>query len=287
MCMPNQHDTHGVARPALIMYSSATSALQRVVLISITCTLRLTMHASVYCSCYCACICMQCSSRHGSISQQQQQQQQLQSEHSAYNNNSIPAHRGAHTSQQAAATASAQKLQQQQQQQHQLSSAFDSLAISSNSAANSSSAHQRQRHHANGAAAGDVYTTNDTAAANNTSMITTPVNHHQLHRGASVNALSVGSANVHMSSRHGVAALERDTKLLRDMVAVTVQDSVASLREDLQQDIRGLHLDLLRQFADQQEEIATLLKGHTTAISNLVAENEALRRENAELKRFY
>jgi hypothetical protein len=213
-------------------------------------------------------VAMQSRSQHGSISQQQQ----LQSEHSTY-----------------------KQQQQQQQQQHQLSTAFDSLAIGS-SGANSSSAHQRQRHHSNGAAVADMYTTNSTSAANNTgsntnntSMITTPTSHHhQLHRGSSVNALSVGSANVHMSSnRHSVAAAERETKLLRDMVAVTVQDSVASLRDDLQQDIRGLHLDLLRQFADQQEEISGMLKGHTATISNLIAENEALRRENAELKRFF
>jgi hypothetical protein len=206
-------------------------------------------------------VTMQRRSRHGSVLQQQQQQ----SEHSTY--------------------------RQQQPQQQQLSTALDSLAISS-SGANNSSAQPRQRHHSNGGAVADMYTTNSTTAANNNSMITTPTSHHhQLHRGSSVNALSVGSANVHMSSnRHSVAAAaaaERDTKLLRDMVAVTVQDSVASLRDDLQQDIRGLHLDLLRQFADQQEEISGMLKGHTATISNLISENEALRRENAELKRFY
>jgi hypothetical protein len=214
------------------------------------------MHACVYTAL--DFVTMQRRSRHGSVSQQQQQQ----SEHSTY--------------------------KQQQQQQQQLSTAFDSLAISS-SGANSSSAHPRQRHHSNGGSAADMYITNNASATNNSSMITTPTSHHhQLHRGSSVNALSVGSANVHMSSnRHSVAAAERETKLLRDMVAVTVQDSVASLRDDLQQDIRGLHLDLLRQFADQQEEISGMLKGHTATISNLIAENEALRRENAELKRFY
>ena len=72
---------------------------------------------------------------------------------------------------------------------------------------------------------------------------------------------------------------------------VQVEDCVSSLmaeaRAETRRDVQNLHLDMLRQFEEQQQVMGAMLERHAKQMVGLVRENEALRRENEDLRRLY
>ncbi|KAG5183247.1 WD40-repeat-containing domain protein [Tribonema minus] len=65
------------------------------------------------------------------------------------------------------------------------------------------------------------------------------------------------------------------------------EDGMAALLVEVRRDMRNLHLDVLRQFETQQSELHAMLARHAGEVAALLAENEALRRENEDLRRLY
>jgi len=66
-----------------------------------------------------------------------------------------------------------------------------------------------------------------------------------------------------------------------------VNDATDNLRDDLELSLRNLHVDVLRQFQLQSEEIKDLFQKQTHALESLMHENKALREENERLKKIY
>ena len=70
----------------------------------------------------------------------------------------------------------------------------------------------------------------------------------------------------------------------RALLESIVEDSLSDFRSDMQRDVQNLHLDMLRQFEIQQSQVTSVLEHFTKRWSNLVAENEELRKENELLR---
>ena len=76
-------------------------------------------------------------------------------------------------------------------------------------------------------------------------------------------------------------------RLERKLVEDTLGGLLAETRKEIQRDVQNLHLDMLRQFEDQQAAMADMLDQYTQRLAQLVHENDALRRENEQLRRLY
>lgn len=76
-------------------------------------------------------------------------------------------------------------------------------------------------------------------------------------------------------------------RLERSMVEDALGGLLADARREIQRDVQNLHLDMLRQFEDQQGAIAAMLDQYTQRLAQLVHENDVLRRENEQLRRLY
>lgn len=70
---------------------------------------------------------------------------------------------------------------------------------------------------------------------------------------------------------------------LEDIVKEALQD----FRESMHKDLQNLHLEMLRQFEAQQEDIREALNESFARFARLVEENEALRKENETLRSIY
>lgn len=66
-----------------------------------------------------------------------------------------------------------------------------------------------------------------------------------------------------------------------------IEDATFELREELGQSIRNLHVDLLRQFQLQSDEIAETFQQQKMVMMALIEENQKLRNENEWLRREY
>ncbi|CAM9750722.1 unnamed protein product [Ectocarpus sp. 12 AP-2014] len=73
----------------------------------------------------------------------------------------------------------------------------------------------------------------------------------------------------------------------RSVLEQVLSNHVSGLREELRQELRNLHVDMLRQFHSLQDEQSTALSGFEERLGGLVAENQALRAENDRLRRVY
>jgi protein NEDD1 len=63
-----------------------------------------------------------------------------------------------------------------------------------------------------------------------------------------------------------------------------VRDEVDNLRDDVEEAIRNLHMDMIRQFHLQSQEINNVLSTHLATIERLTEENRSLR-ETIEMLR--
>ncbi|CAM9944105.1 unnamed protein product [Pylaiella littoralis] len=79
----------------------------------------------------------------------------------------------------------------------------------------------------------------------------------------------------------------RVVSLDRSVLEQVLTSHVTGLREELRQELRNLHVDMLRQFHSLQDEQSSALSGFEERLGGLVAENQALRAENDRLRRVY
>ena len=66
-----------------------------------------------------------------------------------------------------------------------------------------------------------------------------------------------------------------------------MESAMNDLRKDVHEDIQSMHIELLRQFRLQVDDIREILDGYTTKFGELVKENKELRRENLLLKNIF
>eukprot|EP00934_Nitzschia_sp_Nitz4_P007960 Nitzschia sp. Nitz4//scaffold3_size479765//65443//67234//NITZ4_000024-RA/size479765-augustus-gene-0.22-mRNA-1//-1//CDS//3329550530//7950//frame0 len=70
-----------------------------------------------------------------------------------------------------------------------------------------------------------------------------------------------------------------------DQVRDVVRDEIEKLQDDLEETLRNLHMDMIRQFHQQSQELNNALSSQMAAMDQLRDENQRLREENAFLKR--
>jgi regulator of replication initiation timing len=63
-----------------------------------------------------------------------------------------------------------------------------------------------------------------------------------------------------------------------------VKDEVENLRDDVEEAIRNLHMDMIGQFHQQSQELNKALSVQIATIDRLAEENERLREENIKMK---
>ena len=63
-----------------------------------------------------------------------------------------------------------------------------------------------------------------------------------------------------------------------------IQEAVDCVRDDMEEAMRNLHVDLLRQFQLQSREYSKLVTEQMAIADKLRDENEALRKENERLQ---
>lgn len=61
-------------------------------------------------------------------------------------------------------------------------------------------------------------------------------------------------------------------------------EEVENLRDDMEEAIRNLHMDMITQFHQQSQELNNVLAAQLATIDRLTEENEQLRQENELLK---
>lgn len=66
-----------------------------------------------------------------------------------------------------------------------------------------------------------------------------------------------------------------------------VREEVENLRDDLEESIRNLHMDMISQFHLQSQEVNSALSTQLVTIDRLTEENQRLRDENDRLKEGY
>ena len=64
-----------------------------------------------------------------------------------------------------------------------------------------------------------------------------------------------------------------------------VREEVENLQDEMEEQLRNLHIDMINQFHQQSQETETALSKHFAALERLTAENHKLREENERLRR--
>lgn len=72
----------------------------------------------------------------------------------------------------------------------------------------------------------------------------------------------------------------------QEEVREVVRDEVESLRDDMEEAIRNLHMDMISQFHQQSQELSNALTAQLATIDRLTSENQFLREENERLRGF-
>mmetsp|Transcript_16884 Transcript_16884/g.19435 ORF Transcript_16884/g.19435 Transcript_16884/m.19435 type:complete len:598 (-) Transcript_16884:3056-4849(-) len=67
-------------------------------------------------------------------------------------------------------------------------------------------------------------------------------------------------------------------------VREVVREEVENLQDEIEEQLRNLHIDMINQFHSQSQEIDTTLSKHFVAIEQLTLENQQLREENERLR---
>lgn len=64
-----------------------------------------------------------------------------------------------------------------------------------------------------------------------------------------------------------------------------VRDEVDNLRDDVEESLRNLHMDMIRQFHIQSQEFNNVLSSHLSTIERLTRENQNLKDEMDRLRK--
>lgn len=87
------------------------------------------------------------------------------------------------------------------------------------------------------------------------------------------------------SQNNGQVGGDAGTALNIEDVRDIVRDEVEKLQDDLEESLRNLHMDMIRQFHQQSQELNSALSSQLAAMDQLREENQRLREENDFLKR--
>ena len=71
------------------------------------------------------------------------------------------------------------------------------------------------------------------------------------------------------------------------MLQNIVEEALEDLREEMTESFNNMHIDMLRQFQAQSDEINDLFRKQGEVLSALVTENKQLREENDRLRNSY
>ena len=63
-----------------------------------------------------------------------------------------------------------------------------------------------------------------------------------------------------------------------------VRDEVETLRDDMEEAIRNLHMDMISQFHQQSQELNNAMAAQLSTITKLTEEHQRLREENERLR---
>jgi regulator of replication initiation timing len=63
-----------------------------------------------------------------------------------------------------------------------------------------------------------------------------------------------------------------------------VQEEIENLQDEMEEQLRNLHMDMISQFHQQSQEMAKALSHHLATIDSLTQENLRLREENERLR---
>mmetsp|Transcript_697 Transcript_697/g.886 ORF Transcript_697/g.886 Transcript_697/m.886 type:complete len:834 (+) Transcript_697:28-2529(+) len=97
----------------------------------------------------------------------------------------------------------------------------------------------------------------------------------------------VGTDEIPVQSQSALYQEIAPNRFERKMVEECLSEAMDDVRRDVRRDVQALHLDMLNQFEDQQQAIELMLDRFTERMASLMHENQALRRENEDLKRLY
>lgn len=64
-----------------------------------------------------------------------------------------------------------------------------------------------------------------------------------------------------------------------------VQEEIENLQDEMEEQLRNLHMDMIAQFHQQSQEMNKALSSHLATIDRLTEENKRLREENEQLRR--
>ena len=66
-------------------------------------------------------------------------------------------------------------------------------------------------------------------------------------------------------------------RLNQDDIRELVRDEVENLKDDVEESIRNLHMDMISQFHQQSQELKTIVGAQMATIAKLTEENQILR----------
>ncbi|XP_068643947.1 protein NEDD1 isoform X2 [Aristolochia californica] len=78
--------------------------------------------------------------------------------------------------------------------------------------------------------------------------------------------------------------LQQGTSFTLQLVQRTLEESLTSVQKSVHEDMRNLHIELLRQFHIQETEMSTILNGVLEKLAELTKEVQSLRKENQQLR---
>lgn len=99
--------------------------------------------------------------------------------------------------------------------------------------------------------------------------------------------LSSNRGNERNNNPAGGAGSSSATVLNVEEIRDVVRDEVEKLQDDLEETLRNLHMDMIRQFHQQSQELNNALSSQLAAMDQLREENQRLREENDFLKRHH
>lgn len=72
--------------------------------------------------------------------------------------------------------------------------------------------------------------------------------------------------------------------MLQDELREVVQEEIENMQDEMEEQLRNLHMDMISQFHQQSQEMNKALSNHLATIDKLTEENQRLREENNNLR---